>query len=549
MKHGKKPAHGAAAAIAACAVGAGLLLSFGSNGVAAELPLASRAVAATGKSETVSVRTQADGTVEDVRVAAELTNDDGQEVLLDRSSLADISCTGEDFAFERDGEDLYWETDGEDVSYQGTGRKEDLPFAIRVSYTLDGKKVDPERLAGASGHVVIRYDYDNLTVDEGEAPTPFVALTALVLDDDTFSDVRVANGRVLDMGDTTMVMGYAAPDLQGYVEDSDEEDDGADGKADDEDDGSDRDLPEYVEVEADAKDFSLDSSITVVSSDLLEDDVFDFDTSEIDDSVAALTAGMDELVSGSRELEGGVGELSSGAAALADGAVDAQTGAAELAKAIGAYTSGVATVSDGAAQLRDGLSAQAEQTAAAAAQAGAAVAQAQSAYDAALAEAQAEPSAETVEALAAAADGLDQAIAAQAKVQGASEALAGATDGASSVADGLSAIVANNEDLNTGAQGLSEGLSTISESTGALSAGASQVASGATLLTTGLSQYNAQGIQALADYYHDDVLGVRDRLQSLAQAGQGYDTYTGLADGTTGSVRFLYKTDPVDTED
>ena len=543
MRHGKRPGYHVVAAIAACAVGAGLFLSAGTYGMAAERSLASRAVTATGKNETVTVRTQADGTIEDVHVAAKLTNGDGGEVLLDRSSLSDISCTGEDLAFERDGEDLYWEADGEDVSYQGTGREEDLPFAIRVSYTLDGKKIDPEKLAGASGHVAIRYDYDNLTAEKGETPTPFVALTALVLDD-SFSDVRVVNGRVLDMGDTTMVMGYAAPDLQEYVEgDGDDGGGGTGGETGDGTDGAER------EVEADVKGFSLDSSITVVSSDLLEEDALDFDTSEIDDSVDALTDGMDELVSGSRELEGGVGELSSGAAALADGAVDAQTGAAELAKAIGAYTSGVATVSDGAAQLRDGLSAQAEQTAAAAAQADAAVAQAQSAYDAALAEAQADPSAETVEALAAAADGLDQAIAAQAKVQGASEALAGATDGASSVADGLSAIVANNEDLNTGAQGLSEGLSTISESTGALSAGASQVASGATLLTTGLSQYNEQGIQALADYYHDDVLGVRDRLQSLAQAGQGYDTYTGLADGTTGSVRFLYKTDPVDTED
>ena len=549
MRHGKRPGYHVVAAIAACAVGAGLFLSAGTYGMAAERSLASRAVTATGKNETVTVRTQADGTIEDVHVAAKLTNGDGGEVLLDRSSLSDISCTGEDLAFERDGEDLYWEADGEDVSYQGTGREEDLPFAIRVSYTLDGKKIDPEKLAGASGHVAIRYDYDNLTAEKGETPTPFVALTALVLDD-SFSDVRVVNGRVLDMGDTTMVMGYAAPDLQEYVEgDGDDGGGGTGGETGDGTDGAERDLPEYVEVEADVKGFSLDSSITVVSSDLLEEDALDFDTSELDDSVDALTDGMDELVSGSQELEGGAGELSNGVAALAEGAGSAQAGAAQLAEAVSAYTSGAATASAGAAQLSDGLSAQAEQTAAAVTQADAVLAEAQAAYDAALAEAQADPSAETVEALAAAADGLEQAAAAQAKAQGASEALAGAADGASSVADGLSALVANNEDLNAGAQGLSDGLSTISDSTGALAAGASQVASGTTQLTAGLSQYDEQGIQALADYYHDDVLGVRDRLKSLSQAGRSYDTYAGLADGTAGSVRFLYKTDPVDTED
>ena len=320
MRHGKRPGYHVVAAIAACAVGAGLFLSAGTYGMAAERSLASRAVTATGKNETVTVRTQADGTIEDVHVAAKLTNGDGGEVLLDRSSLSDISCTGEDLAFERDGEDLYWEADGEDVSYQGTGREEDLPFAIRVSYTLDGKKIDPEKLAGASGHVAIRYDYDNLTAEKGETPTPFVALTALVLDD-SFSDVRVVNGRVLDMGDTTMVMGYAAPDLQEYVEgDGDDGGGGTGGETGDGTDGAERDLPEYVEVEADVKGFSLDSSITVVSSDLLEEDALDFDTSELDDSVDALTDGMDELVSGSQELEGGAGELSNGAAALAEGA-------------------------------------------------------------------------------------------------------------------------------------------------------------------------------------------------------------------------------------
>ena len=101
MRHGKRPGYHVVAAIAACAVGAGLFLSAGTYGMAAERSLASRAVTATGKNETVTVRTQADGTIEDVHVAAKLTNGDGGEVLLYRSSLSDISCTGEALAFER----------------------------------------------------------------------------------------------------------------------------------------------------------------------------------------------------------------------------------------------------------------------------------------------------------------------------------------------------------------------------------------------------------------------------------------------------------------
>lgn len=53
-----------------------------------------------------------------------------------------------------------WTTDGEDVYYQGTSDKE-LPVTLKVTYTLDGKEVTAEELAGRSGHVVIRFDYEN----------------------------------------------------------------------------------------------------------------------------------------------------------------------------------------------------------------------------------------------------------------------------------------------------------------------------------------------------------------------------------------------------
>ena len=42
--------------------------------------------------------------------------------------------------------------------YQGNIEKE-LPVELSVTYTLDGKSVSPEELAGKSGHVVIRFDY------------------------------------------------------------------------------------------------------------------------------------------------------------------------------------------------------------------------------------------------------------------------------------------------------------------------------------------------------------------------------------------------------
>ena len=48
----------------------------------------------------------------------------------------------------------------QDIYYQGTIKKE-LPVGISVSYQLDGKTISAAELAGKSGHVNIRFDYDN----------------------------------------------------------------------------------------------------------------------------------------------------------------------------------------------------------------------------------------------------------------------------------------------------------------------------------------------------------------------------------------------------
>ena len=527
-------------ALAIC-LGAGLC--FGGTGVAEERSLADRAIAAEQKSETVTVATQADGAVEEVRDAVTLANPDKQDVLLDVSDLADPVSSDQNATFEREGNRVYWKTSGEDVSYQGTADEADLPFSIEVTYQLDDKSIDPDKLAGKSGHIAIRYDYRNLTAVDGKPPIPLVALTALVLDDDVFANVETTNARVIDMGDTTMVAGYAAPGLQEYL-DIDGLGDARDENGAGNDSDGDFAIPEYVEIEADVTEFKLDSSLTVVSSDLLDGEAIEFDTSDLDDSMTALSDGMDQLVSGSQELSGGAGQLSEGAAALATGAGDAATGAEALAQAIGMYADGVAQASTGAAQLYDGLTAQAQEYGAAGEQATAAVTEAQTAYEAALAavaDGPGQPTEDEIAALKTAVDQLKKAAAAQASARGASQALAGAAESAKPLSDGLASLDASSGQIKVGASNLSSGLGTLSDSTEALASGASQVASGTSQLSSGISQYNEQGIQELVGYYENDLLGLRDRLHNLTQAGKDYDTFSGLAEGTEGSVRFLFE--------
>ena len=40
---------------------------------------------------------------------------------------------------------------------------EELPVNVKISYTLDGKSIQPEDLSGKSGKLGIRFDYKNTT--------------------------------------------------------------------------------------------------------------------------------------------------------------------------------------------------------------------------------------------------------------------------------------------------------------------------------------------------------------------------------------------------
>jgi putative membrane protein len=77
----------------------------------------------------------------------------------------------------------------------------------RITYYLEGQEVSAEHIAGKTGKVKIRFDYENST------DVPFMVLSAAMLPADVFSDVEVKNGRVMDLGDQKAMIGFAFPGL------------------------------------------------------------------------------------------------------------------------------------------------------------------------------------------------------------------------------------------------------------------------------------------------------------------------------------------------
>lgn len=579
---------------------------------------------------------------------------------------------------------------GEDLYYQETAGKE-LPIDLSVTYTLDGKEISPQELAGKSGHLVMRLDYSNRQYEEKEIDgklqkiyVPFVAVTGMLLDNEVFHNVETVNGRLINDGDRSVVIGLALPGFQENLGISREE----------------LEIPDSILVEADVENFSLATTMTLVTNSLFKE--LDPDQpealgklsgsiGELTDAMAQLMdgagqlsnglntlaeksgeliSGVGSLVTGAAQLKAGAAALASGAGDLAAGAGTLQTGAGEVQSGAGTLQAGVGEVQNGAGALQAGIGrlqagADALQAGVSelsggadalvsgadslesglaaltakndALQAGAgqvfdsllqtATAQLQAAgvplqtaltpenYQGVLTSvieslngAGAASQAESVAALKAQLDSYSQfylglkeytggvsAAAAGAEnltvganalkngvnqvsegsaalwagtkeVQAGADSLKAGTDslkagadslkagtdklkaGADSIKTGADSLKSGADDLYAGASQLSSGIGALENGSGALAEGVNRLRDGAEQLSDGLNTFNEEAIQKLVDLIERDGEALMERYRATIQVSQNYHSFSGLDQGAEEPVKFIYRTDEIETE-
>ena len=230
-----------------------------------------------------------------------------------------------------------------------------LPVSLSINYTLNGVSVTPEELTGKSGSVTIRIDYENTRAEQhsinGRQETlysPYIALTAMALDSDVFSNVSITNGSHVNDGSRTVAAGLAFPGLAESLNiDNDK-----------------LDIPGYMEISANVKKFDFDGTYTIVTNEPFreaskkekDEDILDAD--ELSDSMDELSDAMDKLMDGSDELYDGLRtlldksyELVDGINRLADGAYELYSGAAKLDSGAGELYGGASELSGGLSRL------------------------------------------------------------------------------------------------------------------------------------------------------------------------------------------------------
>lgn len=266
------------------------------------------------RDETVYVIANTDGSVRRIIVSDWIQNGLAAAQVEERSELSQVEAVKGSATYTL-GQDnaRVWDAQGQDLYYQGSIEKA-LPVDMTVTYQMDGQTVTPGQIAGKSGHVTIRFDYENrqyemVEIDgtEEKIYVPFAMLTGLLLDSDRFTNVTVSNGKLFCDGSHTAVVGVAFPGLQ---EDLAMEKDRLD-------------IPDYVEIEADVKDFSLATAVTVASSglfDQLDDETLEkLELGELTGGIGRMTDAMDQLMDGSSQLYDGLCTLLDSSQQLIDG--------------------------------------------------------------------------------------------------------------------------------------------------------------------------------------------------------------------------------------
>ena len=324
------------------------------------------------KEETVYINADANGKASKTTVSSHLVNTDKAGTIDDVSDLSDIENVKGDEKFTQNGDKLTWSADGNDIYYEGTSTKE-APVSVRLTYKLDGKEIAPKDLVGKSGKLTLDVSYENhsnVTVDvdgtQQSVSTPFLMMTGMLLPEDHFSNVTIDNGRILDDGSRSIVIGYGMPGLSDSLKLSDLGEKNI----------SDLNINSGFEITADVTDFSLDSTFTVAVSDLFDkldkDDVISVD--DFNDAVSSIQDAGVQLVDGSKELfdgatllddkygdlndgisalKSGVDQLAGGSNTLSGGLSQYVNGVNTLANGTESYTAGAQKISDGAAGLSD----------------------------------------------------------------------------------------------------------------------------------------------------------------------------------------------------
>lgn len=318
-------------------------------------------VTAFTKDETVYSNLKSNGEEYKTIVTTHIINEDDEKLLKDMTDLLNIENTSGDEKFTQDGTSIVWEANENDIYYKGETQKE-LPIDINVRYELDGKEISSEEIAGKTGKVKITIEITNK--DEHEVTiknktekmyTPFIVATGIYIDNEHNKNIEVTNGKIIDDGSKTMIVGLTFPGMQESLNIN----------------KSNIEIPTTIEITMDSKNFEMKNIINYVTPKIIEKTDLDIFSKlndiynkihklqsasmQIEDGANTLAEGTATYIEKSEEFNNAINQFSNGINTANKSYEDLDEGINTLNNSIPTLTSGSKQISDGLSQVNYGV--------------------------------------------------------------------------------------------------------------------------------------------------------------------------------------------------
>ena len=313
------------------------------------------------KDETVYSKIDSNGNNYNTIVNDHIINDEQEQLINDISDLLNIKNVNGDEEFSQDGNNLAWHAEESDIYYQGESQKE-LPIECNVKYELDGNEITASELVGKNGKVKITIEYINkdahtvnINGKDQTLYTPFVVVCGTIIDNNNNRNIEITNGKTVDDGSKTTVIGISLPGLQESLNISKDK----------------IDIPNTIEITMDSTDFELNNIVTYVTPKVLEEndmelfkkldkiynqvDTLQSSSKQIEEGANSLKEGTATYSEKSQEFNNAVEQVSKGASSVNQNYSKIDAGISSLNKSSATLESGAKSISEGTVAVSENL--------------------------------------------------------------------------------------------------------------------------------------------------------------------------------------------------
>ncbi|MEF9989105.1 MAG: hypothetical protein RR716_01155 [Christensenellaceae bacterium] len=289
------------------------------------------------KDETIYANLNYDGSVQDITIVNRLSSETPQTEFVDYGSYTNLQNLTNDVVAQVSEDQISFTTQAlNELYYQGTASGE-LPYLLHITYTLDGKKVDAQALAGASGKCEIAIKITQNKKCPEKVRKGLMAQLSLTLSMDKAKNLVLSTGNPVVVGKNNTVSFVVLPDSDGDFK-----------------------------LNFDAENFEMGSiNINIIGSAFDVGSIVDETSSQVLDAFDSISDGVTQAKDGTSKLKdgtvkitsavdsitGGLTALNNSSAALNDGLSQLVTGAASMANGLPALGTGSQAILGGLEKL------------------------------------------------------------------------------------------------------------------------------------------------------------------------------------------------------